>query len=233
MMRSAQEEPRSNLSVSVLFCEDEGPFDTTCPLKKEVLEKRKMSTGSDNVVGTYPVINKTDDEDCQYASCWAALKVIRDEHEWLLDSGAIHHICGTEFALQNECACNLFVTIANGRTIQSTTCGTIVMEINVNGNQTKILLQDVHVTPGLRKNLLSIGKIVKKIVIPHLLSKAHHCTWLKTRESNLLLAVQRGTMYFATFMGMKSNQLLRVSQRKLMTTSWNGMLESAMSTLRL
>ena len=100
---------------------------------------------------------KTDDKDCQYASCWAAFRASRVEREWLLDSGASHRICGTGFALQNEYACNLSVTIAEGRTIRSSTCGNIVMEINVNGNRSKILLQDVHVIPGLRKNLLSIG----------------------------------------------------------------------------
>ena len=36
------------------------------------------------------------------------------------------------------------------------------MKINVSGKQTKILLQDVHVIPGLRKNLLSIGQLAKK-----------------------------------------------------------------------
>ena len=66
------------------------------------------------------------------------------------------------FALQTEYTCNLSVTIADGRTIQSTTCDHIVMEIDVNGSQTKILLQDVHVIPGLRKNLLSIGELAKK-----------------------------------------------------------------------
>ena len=33
------------------FCEDEGHIDTTCPLKKEFLEKKKRSTGLANVVG--------------------------------------------------------------------------------------------------------------------------------------------------------------------------------------
>ena len=42
-------------------------------------------------------------------------------------------------------AFNLSVTIADGRTIQSTTCGHIVMERDFNGSQTKIMLQDVHV----------------------------------------------------------------------------------------
>ena len=107
-------------------------------------------------------INKTGDKNCQYASCWVAFRGISDEREWLLDSVASHHICGTEFALQNEYACNLSVTIADGRNKHSTTCGHIVMEIDVNGSQTKILLQDVHVIPGLRKTLLSIGQLAKK-----------------------------------------------------------------------
>ena len=107
-------------------------------------------------------INKTGDKNCQYASCWAAFRGISDKRGWLLDSGASHHICGTRFALQNEYACNLSVTIADGRTIQSTTCGHIVMEIDINERQTKILLQDVHVIPGLRKNMLSIGQLAKK-----------------------------------------------------------------------
>ena len=37
-----------------------------------------------------------------------------------------------------------------------------MMEIYVNGKQTKILLQDVHVISGLRKNLLSISQLAKK-----------------------------------------------------------------------
>ena len=144
------------------FCEDEGHIATTFPLKKEFLEKTKSSTGSANVVETTREIHKTEENDCQYASCWAAFRSSRDEREWLLDSGASHHICGTGFALQNEYACNLSVTIADGRTIRSSTCGNIVMEINVNVNQSKILLQDMHVIPGLRKNLLSIGQLAKK-----------------------------------------------------------------------
>ena len=101
------------------FCEDERHIATTCLLKKEFLEKKKRSTGSANVVGIALEINKTDDKNCQYALCWAAFRGIIDEREWLLDSGASHHICGTGLALQNEYACNLSVTIADGRTIQS------------------------------------------------------------------------------------------------------------------
>ena len=102
---------------------------------------------------------KTDDKDCQYASCWAAFRGTRDEREWFLDSDARHHIYGTGFALQNEYACNLSVTIADGRSIQSFTCGHIMIKINVKGKHTKILSQDVHVITGLRKTLLSIDQL--------------------------------------------------------------------------
>ena len=51
------------------FCEDEGHIASTCPLKKEFLEKKKRSTGSANVVETTREIHKTEENDCQYASC--------------------------------------------------------------------------------------------------------------------------------------------------------------------
>ena len=111
------------------------------------------------MVGTSLETSKTDDKDCYYASCWAAFRGTRDEREWFLDSDASHHICGTGFALQNEYACNLSVTIADGRSIQSFTCGHIMIKINVKGKHTKILLQDVHVITGLRKTLLSIDQL--------------------------------------------------------------------------
>lgn len=144
------------------FCEDEGHTATACPLKKEFLEKKKRSTGSANVVETSLETQNNDEEDCQYALYWATFRAIRDERIWLLESGASHHICGTGFASQNQYACNLSVNIADGRTIKSSTYGHFVMEINVSGKQTKILLQDVHVIPGLRKNLVSICQLAKK-----------------------------------------------------------------------
>ena len=162
---------------------------------------------------------KTDDKDCQYAKCWAVFRGTRDEREWLLDSGASYHIFITGLALQNEYACNLSVPIADGCTIQSSTCGHITMETNVNGKQIKILLQDVHVIPGLRKNVLSIGQLAKKGIHTSFNDKVHHCGSLTTRESNLLLAARRGTIGFATSMGRQSYQLLRVSQQNLMTAS--------------
>ena len=64
--------------------------------------------------------------------------------------------------MKDKYACNLSVTVADGRTIQYCTCEHIEMEINVDGKQTKILLQDVHVIPGLRRNLLLIGQLAKK-----------------------------------------------------------------------
>uniref|UniRef100_A0AAV1UAS0 CCHC-type domain-containing protein n=1 Tax=Peronospora matthiolae TaxID=2874970 RepID=A0AAV1UAS0_9STRA len=45
------------------FCEDEGHVATTCPLKKEFLEKKKRSMGSANVVGASLEINKTGDKE--------------------------------------------------------------------------------------------------------------------------------------------------------------------------
>ena len=158
-----------------------------------------------------------------------------DERERLLYLGSMHHICGTGFALQNEYACNLSVTIAVGRTIQSSTCGHIVVEINVNGRQTKVLLQDVNVIPGLRKTpcYLVLVNLKRKVFIPHLLRKAHHFGSLTTRELNFLLAVRRGTMVFDSLLGMQPHQPLRESQPNLMKASWNGTLESAMSTLRM
>ena len=75
------------------FCDYKVHIATTCPLKKEFLEKKKRSTGSDNVVGTSLEINKNGDKNCQYASCWEAFRGISDEREWLLDLGASHHKC--------------------------------------------------------------------------------------------------------------------------------------------
>ena len=52
-----------------LFYEDEGHIATTCPLKKEFLEKKKRPTGSANEVGASLEINKTGDKNVQYVSC--------------------------------------------------------------------------------------------------------------------------------------------------------------------
>ena len=119
------------------FCEDEGHIATTCELKREFLKTKKRSTGSTHVVGTSIETQKIEDKDFQYASFWAAFRGIRDEREWLLDSGTSDHICGAGFTMQNEYAYNLSVTTADGRTIQSPTCGHIMMKINVNGKKSR------------------------------------------------------------------------------------------------
>ena len=93
------------------------------------------------------------------------------------------------------------------------------MKIYVNGSQTKVLFEDVHVVPGPRKNLLSIGQLAMKGIHTLFTKQRASLYNLTTRESNNLLAAPRGTRDFATLMGMQSFQLFRRSQQNLTTAS--------------
>ncbi|DBA02497.1 TPA: hypothetical protein N0F65_010969 [Lagenidium giganteum] len=99
----------------------------------------------------------SDDGETWMAAADAAANAV-----WLLDSGASHHITGQGHELINTKPCELHVTVADGRVITATTKGDLPLIIERDGSQRRIVLQDVHHIPGLRKNLMSVSQLARR-----------------------------------------------------------------------
>lgn len=87
-----------------------------------------------------------------------------NEEEWYLDSGCTMHLSGKAELLKKEMkACNEYVILADGRTLQAKAIGTATLNITgENGEWRTIRVENVLFVPTLSSNLLSVGRIAEQ-----------------------------------------------------------------------
>eukprot|EP00833_Pecoramyces_ruminatium_P010631 jgi/Orpsp1_1/1184663/evm.model.c7180000090451.1 len=76
---------------------------------------------------------------------------------WILDSGASIHTTNDKNLLINIRKCSEQISLPNGKIIKSTLIGNFIGSIN----GYKISLLDVHYTPDIKRNLISISSLIK------------------------------------------------------------------------
>ena len=82
--------------------------------------------------------------------------------EWLIDSGASQHICGTaEWFATYQPVTGKAVAIANGHRIPAKGRGDINVDIEVNGRSKTGVFRDVLHAPGMAYNLLSVLRLTE------------------------------------------------------------------------
>lgn len=140
------------------------------------VEQNKIEGGSDGVVGTAAALSGPDaaqvetaaikgNERAMVAVGTTALVATADdpayETDWIIDSGASHHITGNIDALVDIRATNpVLITVASGLTTIATTANTAVVVLNTGVSATTTTLRDVLIAPGLAVNLFSIKAIM-------------------------------------------------------------------------
>lgn len=79
--------------------------------------------------------------------------------DWILDSGCSHHICSRrEWFWSYERVEGKSITVPNGEEVKVE--GVDVVKIHLQNDQVATLAEVRHI-PGLRKNLFSLGRLVK------------------------------------------------------------------------
>jgi len=83
--------------------------------------------------------------------------------DWIVDSGASHHMCGDASALTNvRHAHPVSVTIADGTVRRAVTRGTAVLQIVGPKGATTLRLDDVLVLPGIAMSLFSVRTAARR-----------------------------------------------------------------------
>lgn len=83
--------------------------------------------------------------------------------DWIIDSGASHHMTGNAGALINVRQTEpVLITIANGRTTLAVTAGEAVLSLDTDAGECNTTLHDVLLAPGLTVNLFSVKAITER-----------------------------------------------------------------------
>lgn len=98
------------------------------------------------------------------ADIWMAVAATQQENktaEWLLDSGASHHLFGNRELIARLELAYLPITVANGAVIEATAKGSCVVTTSVNRIVKPMLLMNVYFAEGLQRNLVSVKQLRK------------------------------------------------------------------------
>jgi len=85
--------------------------------------------------------------------------------QWILESGAICHMCDSEVMFSDLQALRspLIVTLGDGLNLQAVGCGNVVLMMNLPHDKTEsCTLHDVLLVPDLAYNLLSVTSASEK-----------------------------------------------------------------------
>lgn len=87
--------------------------------------------------------------DCEYANAWmVANRPIYARMEWVLDSGATHHITGSMEHLHELEDCNLEVILGDGRKITAKQKGSIYIAIKTSSDPQIVQLVPIQLGIG-------------------------------------------------------------------------------------
>ncbi|KAE9032720.1 hypothetical protein PR003_g5889 [Phytophthora rubi] len=134
---------------------------TACPfmIKAKQLASANAVTASDGDDS-----DATDNDIGDGADICMAVAATQQENEtaeWLLDSGATHHLCGNRELIAGLEPAYLPIRIANGAVIEATAKGSCVVTTSVNGIVKPNLLTNVYFAEGLQRNLVSVKQLRK------------------------------------------------------------------------
>jgi hypothetical protein len=100
------------------------------------------------------------------------------EEEWLVDSGSTHHMCNTrdQFTKLEQATSCTRVVLGNSTSSKVTSVGTIDLEVRTGeGNEVSTNLREVLLVPKLRKNLISVTRLMDDGVDVHFDSTEKSC----------------------------------------------------------
>lgn len=154
---------RTDKKPLCFYCKKPGHKIADCNKRRAADDKRGGGRGGKGPFGG----DKGDDKKlafCARLEVGAASRandVARGE-SWLVDSGATHHLAtGRGTFKVGHGVGGEQVTLASGGTLATTGRGVATLNVEAKGISTAITLQDAHRVPGLRENLLSVGRVDK------------------------------------------------------------------------
>lgn len=124
-----------------------------------------------------------------YAATNSEIGVNQPPTEWILDSGATHHMCTDRSMLFGTEATNLTIQVANST---ATLKGNCLLETTVNGERRSILLTNVFFCESLGQNLLSLSQLRRGGLTFNFSDK---CTFYASDGSIVAEAIERGGLW--------------------------------------
>ncbi|OWZ06852.1 Ty1-Copia Retrotransposon protein [Phytophthora megakarya] len=154
------------------ICDEEGHRGFECPdlhLAKAAVKPQGQAhnvTAATNDTQSAPISNDLDaSSNNSEAFLWYVATpndVNQPQAEWILDSGATHHMCTDRNLLFGTEPANLTIQVANSATMTSTLKGNCLLETTVNGDKRSILLTNVYYCEALGRNLLSLSQLRRR-----------------------------------------------------------------------
>jgi len=134
-------------------CKEKGHLKRFCPNK---YKPRQPKVAGDDEVGNAGLAMMA-------RAPRSAIHVDEKAGDWILDSGASHHMCGDAARLINvRAASPVSVTIADGTVKRAGTRGTAVLTVQGPHGATTLTLHDVLVLPGIAMCLFSVQTAARR-----------------------------------------------------------------------
>lgn len=122
----------------------------------------------------------------------------RDYNVWYVDNGATNHVTFRQYLFQTfqPFVAQKTVTTANGDIIKALGKGSIEVKVEVNGNWTKVTLENMWYVPNIKKNLFSVFASQDMHLNSEFVSKTEICQ-LKVNKKVVLVGsrCRRGGLY--------------------------------------
>ena len=177
------------------FCNIYGHKESEC--RKKQHNQGNNNRGNYNSNGNH---NRNNNHQSNYAkqtyhAFTASAMTSTSREEWILDSGASHHMTSDRkwFTRYEEFKNVTPIELGNNALINAEGKGTIEMDLTVNDNAIKGLLTDVLYVPEIRKNLFSIGKAISQNL--ELTFQQNEATFF-SKGLPIMTVTKRNTLYY-------------------------------------
>lgn len=168
--RSANIDYHAGFASRVCYhCKEEGHIRRDCPKlsgsrwAREEKQQRQVEGSSRD--GYDPRSGRSsrmsDNSEGQRSVCFNATNTDRQFEGWIIDSGCTRHMTGDRSLLDDMRKCQEVVTLADGHNLSVCARGSGRFTAkNGHGKGTDVRLKDVFYVAGLRKNILSVSRMV-------------------------------------------------------------------------
>ena len=117
------------------------------------------------------------------------------EIEWIVDSGATSHVCHDRslFTELQNLEKPLDIILGDGRTLNATGCGSVIVMLESDSLKRKCKFYDVLYVPELTYNLLSVSKAVDKGI--SFTFNESECVIKDSNQKLITIATKAGSLY--------------------------------------
>ncbi|KAE9362081.1 hypothetical protein PF008_g405 [Phytophthora fragariae] len=208
-------------------CDEEGHRGPACPELKKVKAAVKRqgqahSATTTTVETAQTISNNAEEGHLRLAASNSPNGRSPPAPEWILDSGATHHLCTDRSLLFGVEPAKLTIKVANSETIVSSLKGSCLLQTMVGSTKRSILLTNVYYCEQVGRNLLSLSQLGSRG--PRFMF-AESCKFLSPDGTVVGEAIERGGLWVvnATTMGAPGSdaQALFVNVKKNSLQQWH------------